>query len=215
LPSAQVCPRIHTWPRSGSSWTCIHSLNNPIHQDQYHQFLRERARTGEIEQHSSAEIDNRNGYYAYTRNDPSPDRTTNQELRGSPSLRWSLTGPDPTPMHLEAKPQRGNKREREARRDIPGTVWTRRDRGGSGERPPARLRRSRRRRGRRHRGARRRRAWPARRGSRVRRGPRTTGSGARTRASAEAGAEASGGRPCVTPRRRGVVSSGFRSTAWR
>lgn len=33
LPSAQVCPRIRTWPRSGSSWTCIHSLNNPIHQD--------------------------------------------------------------------------------------------------------------------------------------------------------------------------------------
>jgi len=44
----------------------------------------------------------------------------------------------------------------------------------------------------------------------VRRGPRTAGSGARTRASAEAGAEASGGRPCVTSRRRGAVSSGTR-----
>ena len=33
LPSAQVCPRIHTWPRSGSTWTCIHSLNNPIDED--------------------------------------------------------------------------------------------------------------------------------------------------------------------------------------
>ena len=139
LPSAQVCPRIHTWPRSGSSWTCIHSLNNPIHQDQYHQFLRERARTGEIEQHSSAEIDNHNGYYAYTRNDPSPDRTTNQELRGSPSLRWSLTGPDPTPMHLEAKPQRGNKRERGTARhtgdgvDTEGSWWLRREAASEAE----------------------------------------------------------------------------------
>lgn len=141
-------------------------------------------------------------------------RETELPIKNPPSPRWPLTGPDPTLTHLEAKP-RGKRRERQARRGVPGMGWRRRARGGSGVWQP-RPRRSRRRRWRRRPGARRRRAWPARRGSPGMRGPRTAGDGARRRAAA--GAEASYGRPSPWGQRPGGEAGAVgdrRRGAWR
>lgn len=143
LPSAQVYPRIHTWPRSGSSWTCIHNLNNPTpgpipsvigHEKVY---PIEAASThwgnrAKLVQQKSIILMVTTPIHEML---PTPDRTTNQELRGSPSLLVAAdpARSDPDTSRGETAEGMSESRERGTARhtgdgvDTEGSCWLRRE----------------------------------------------------------------------------------------